>query len=106
LSSPAKAYEKPNKYPSATRDLAFVVKENVLYNNIKDEIEKFDSLIVKTELFDVYRGKNLPLGQKSLAFHLTYLSADRTLSSEEVDAIQEKLINHLKEKFDAQVRDF
>ena len=106
LSAPAKMYEKPNKYPTLERDLAFVVKENVLYNNIKAEIENFDVLIAKTELFDVYQGKNLPLDQKSLAFHVTYSSPERTLSSAEVDAVQEKLINHLKEKYSAQIRNF
>jgi len=55
-----------------------VVKEIVLYNNIKQEIAKFDALIAAVELFDVYQGDNLPAGQKSLAFHLTYSSPDRT----------------------------
>ena len=89
-----------------TRDLAFVVKENVLYNNIKDELEKFDALITKVELFDVYQGKNLPAGQKSLAFHITYSSPEQTLTSAEVDAVQEKLINHLKSKYEAQIRNY
>ncbi|MDD5528045.1 MAG: phenylalanine--tRNA ligase subunit beta [Patescibacteria group bacterium] len=106
LSSAEKTYEKPNKYPALERDLAFVVNENVLYNNIKAEIEKFNALIAKTELFDVYQGKNLPAGQKSLAFHVTYSSPHRTLESAEVDAVQEKLIAQLKQKFDAQIRNF
>jgi phenylalanyl-tRNA synthetase beta chain len=106
LFSPAKQYAKPNKYPAVERDLAFVVKENVLYNNIKAALETFDPLITTVELFDVYQGKNLPDGQKSLAFHLTYLSAERTLESAEVDAVQNKLVAHLQEKFEAQIRDF
>jgi phenylalanyl-tRNA synthetase beta chain len=106
LTLPPKAYVKANKYPPLERDLAFVVDEEVLYNKIKEELEKFDPLIVAVELFDVYQGKNLPTGQKSLAFHLTYSSADRTLESAEVDALQEKLINHLQEKFGAQIRNF
>jgi phenylalanyl-tRNA synthetase beta chain len=106
LLTPAKLYAKPNKYPPIMRDLAFVVKENVLYNNIKEELENFDKLIAKIELFDVYQGKNLLTNQKSLAFHIIYLSPDRTLESAEVDALQERLINRLKEKFDAQIRNF
>jgi phenylalanyl-tRNA synthetase beta chain len=106
FSAPAKLYAKPNKYPPVMRDLAFVVDEKVLYNNIKQEIEKFDALITAVELFDVYQGKNLPAGQKSLAFHIIYSSTDRTLASAEVDAIQEKLISHLQEKFSAQIRNF
>lgn len=106
LLTPAKLYIRSNKYPPMTRDLAFVVKENVLYNDIKEELENFDNLIAKIELFDVYQGKNLPADQKSLAFHVIYLSPDRTLESAEVDVLQEKLINRLKEKFDAQIRNF
>jgi phenylalanyl-tRNA synthetase beta chain len=106
LSMPAKQYLKPNKYPAMERDLAFVVKENVLYNNIKAELGKFDPLITGVELFDVYQGKNLPSGQKSLAFHIIYSSPERTLESAEVDAIQNKLIIHLQEKFEAQIRNF
>jgi phenylalanyl-tRNA synthetase beta chain len=106
FSAPAKLYAKPSKYPPIMRDLAFVIDEKVLYNNIKQEIENFDGLIVEVELFDVYQGKNLPQGQKSLAFHIIYSSADRTLASAEVDAIQEKLIAHLQEKFSAQIRNF
>jgi phenylalanyl-tRNA synthetase beta chain len=106
LSLSDKQYAKPNKYPAVERDLAFVVEESVLYNNIKAELEKFDPLITAVELFDVYQGKNLPNGQKSLAFHLIYLSPERTLESAEVDAIQNKLIIHLQEKFEAQIRNF
>jgi phenylalanyl-tRNA synthetase beta chain len=78
----------------------------VLYNNIKQEIAKFDALIAAVELFDVYQGANLPPGQKSLAFHLTYSSPDRTLTAAEVDAVQNKLILHLQQKFEAQIRNF
>jgi phenylalanyl-tRNA synthetase beta chain len=106
LTLPPKTYVKANKYPPLERDLAFVVDEEVLYNKIKEELEKFDPLIVAVELFDVYQGKNLSAGQKSLAFHITYSSSGRTLESEEVDALQEKLISHLQEKFGAQIRNF
>jgi phenylalanyl-tRNA synthetase beta chain len=106
LALPPKTYAKANKYPSLERDLAFVVKEIVLYNNIKQEIAKFDALIAAVELFDVYQGDNLPAGQKSLAFHLTYSSPDRTLAAAEVDAVQNKLILHLQQKFEAQIRNF
>jgi phenylalanyl-tRNA synthetase beta chain len=105
-SLPPKVYAKANKYPSLIRDLAFVVDEKVLYNKIREELEGFDSLLTGIELFDVYQGKNLPEGQKSLAFHVVYSSLERTLESEEVDALQERLIADLKEKFGAQIRNF
>ncbi len=103
---PPKSYSKPNKYPAVVRDLAFVVDSKALYNNIKDEIESFDPLVSKVELFDVYEGSNLPSGMKSLAFHIEYESADRTLETAEVDALQTKLIEHLEKRFEAKVRNF
>jgi phenylalanyl-tRNA synthetase beta subunit len=50
---PTKQYERSNKFPALERDLAFVVSDNILYGDIKNEIEKFDVLIKGAELFDV-----------------------------------------------------
>lgn len=103
---PEKSYIKPNKYPSLVRDLAFVVDAKILYNHIKDEISAFDPLIARVALFDVYDGSNLPKGMKSLAFRVDYESADRTLETAEVEAIQQKLVSHLESKFEAKIRNF
>jgi len=104
--APLKLYEKSGKYPMASRDLAFVVSSKILFNDIQEEIKKFNELIIKVELFDVYEGENLPAGEKSLAFHVEYLSLERTLERTEVDELQKKLIKHLEEKFAAKIRNF
>jgi phenylalanyl-tRNA synthetase beta chain len=57
------------------------------------------------ELFDVFRGKNVPAGQKSVAYSFTYRAADRTLTDAEVNAAQEKLVEELKQRLQAVVRD-
>jgi len=106
ISSTNNIYKKGSKFPSISRDLAFVIPAKVLYNDIKDNIENFNELISEVELFDVYQGKNLEKGKRSLAFHINYSSNLRTLKSDEVDVIQEKLIAELKNKFDADIRDF
>ncbi len=106
LNTPNLSYEHENKFPSLQRDLAFVVDVKVLYNDIKKEIENFDELIKSVELFDVYQGEKIGKNKKNLAFHINYQAADRTLQSEEVDKVQSKLIEHLKEKLEAQIRDF
>lgn len=93
------------KFPPVVRDLAFVVDNKILYKKIRDEILGFDKLIYSVDLFDVYSGDNIGKNNKSLAFHINY-RADRTLTSEEVDKIQNKLIKLLEEKFDAKIRDF
>jgi phenylalanyl-tRNA synthetase beta chain len=57
------------------------------------------------ELFDVFRGKNVPPGQKSMAFAFTYRSIDRTLTDAEVNAAHEKVVEHLKQKLQATIRE-
>ena len=103
---PTKQYQAIPKFPAVNRDLAFVIDQKILYNDISKEIKKFNPLIKEVELFDVYSGKNLEISTKSMAFHINYQSNERTLNHEEVDEIQTGLIKHLKEKFNANVRDF
>ncbi|MBU2456931.1 hypothetical protein KKB73_03345, partial [Patescibacteria group bacterium] len=75
-------------------------------NNIKKEIVNFDKLIVQVDLFDIYQGEKLGKNKKNLAFHIKYQSLDKTLTAEEADEIQKKLIKNLENKFQARVRDF
>lgn len=99
-------YREPSKYPTVKRDLAFVVDSEILYNDLRELMVNFDPLIDSVELFDVYQGKNLPDGKKSLAFSVSYQSKDKTLKAEDVDSLQEKLIALLSERFGAQIRNF
>jgi phenylalanyl-tRNA synthetase beta chain len=101
-----KQYQTIAKFPAVNRDLAFVIDQKIFYNDISREIKNFDSLIKDLELFDVYSGENLENNKKSLAFHIVYQSDEKTLTSEEIDKIQNKLIKHLEEKFSAQIRNF
>ncbi len=101
--TPKAEYQAPAKFPSLKRDLAFVIDQKILYNDINREIKNFSPLLKELELFDVY---NLEENKKSLAFHLSYASEEKTLSTEEVDKIQTELIKHLENKFSAQIRDF
>ncbi len=103
--NPTKKFKEFAKYPALTRDLAFVVNEKILYNEIKQAIANYNPLIKQVKLFDVYQGKKLGENKKNLAFHVTY-QADKTLTSEEVDKLQQGLINQLEKKFGAKIRNF
>lgn len=101
----AKMFLEFEKFPPLVRDLAFVINENILYSDIRTAIINFNELIKKVELFDVFQGGKLGEGNKSLAFHVIY-QADRTLTTAEVDEVQERLLKKLEEKFEAKIRNF
>jgi phenylalanyl-tRNA synthetase beta chain len=70
----------------------------VLIQNIHPE------LLREVRLFDVYAGKPVPVGRKSLTFALTYRADDRTLTDEEVNSIQARVVEQLRQRFGAQLR--
>lgn len=99
------AYAAPSKYPSIRRDLAFVVGEHVGYQEIQGKIASCAGEILKNvQLFDIYQGQGIPAGQKSIALGLTFQLASRTLIDAEVDQSIEKVINTLKQDFQAVLR--
>jgi len=106
LSRPAISFQEAPKYPPVRRDLSVVVPSEIMYNKIKQAIVGFDPLIAAAELFDVYSGDKLPAGERSLAFHLTYQSVDKTLTAAAVDKLEASLLQHLTESFGAKLRTF
>lgn len=94
------------KYPAIVRDIALVVKEEVTVATIENLIkETGGKLLESKELFDVYRGPQVQAGMKSVAFTLTYRSWEKTLTDEEVAKTHGKIIEVLREKLDAVLRD-
>jgi phenylalanyl-tRNA synthetase beta chain len=103
---PPFSFQEMARYPVLTRDIAFVVEDKIMYNDLRQALINFHPLLKKVELFDVYIGNHLPEGQKSLAFHLYYQSEERTLTATEVDKIQQELVIYLDQNFGAKLRDF
>lgn len=85
-------YQKPSRYPPVFRDIALFVPQHTAVSEVMDALRKAgEELVVDIELFDMYEGKNIDKGKKSLAFHIRYQSRTKTLKGEEVDAIHEKI---------------
>ncbi|MFZ7156884.1 hypothetical protein ACLS0M_09270, partial [Avibacterium avium] len=61
--------------------------------------------LVNVSLFDVYQGANLPEGKKSLAISLTIQDTDKTLEEKEINAVISAVLDALKQRFDAYLRD-
>jgi phenylalanyl-tRNA synthetase beta chain len=94
------------KFPPVERDIAVVADEGLLSEAISAKIKELGgSLIEDVILFDVYKGKQVPTGKKSLAYSIRYLSREKTLTDEEVDEIHRKVISELREAFGVTLRE-
>ncbi len=103
---PAAEYEPLPKYPSAPRDVALIVDESVKVADLMQGIKTTGGkLLEKVVLFDLYRGKQIGDGKKSLAFALTFRSNERSLESKEVSDIYDKITDYLKNQFKAEIRE-
>lgn len=100
-----KKYSSLPKYPAIERDMAFVAKAEVSAAEITDIISKAGGRLLKeVRLFDVYQGKQIEAGYKSVAFSLLYQAEDRTLTDEEVNKLHDKIEKELAEKVGAELR--
>jgi phenylalanyl-tRNA synthetase beta chain len=89
-------FQQLPKYPAVVRDLAIVADEGFESQAVLDTIAGCSDLPVESaRLFDLYRGKPLPQGKKSLAYSIAYRSADRTLTDEEVNRFHQSLIERV-----------
>ena len=99
--------------PAATRDIALVVQDEVSAGSVGAAIRDAGGAICeKVELFDLFRGGQVPEGHRSLAFHVVYRDpraatdpdAAKTLTDDEVDRTHEKVVQAVKQKFGAVLR--
>ena len=92
-------------YPEIKKDIAIVVEKNITSDEIAKTIKSNGGkLLIKSEVFDVYEGNNLPQGKRSIAYSLTFGANDRTLTDEEINPIIEKIIVGLEKTFSAELR--
>ncbi|MCL2753049.1 MAG: phenylalanine--tRNA ligase subunit beta [Defluviitaleaceae bacterium] len=100
-----KKYKSLPRYPYINRDIAVVVKTTVNHGQIEAEIKKNGSKLLKNvQLFDIYEGKNLPEGTKSMAYALTFGAPDRTLTDEDATKAITKILTALEQNLEAQLR--
>ena len=100
------AYRPLSRQPAVTRDLAFVVKADVVFDDLSAAMREAAGQELESLRFvDYYVGAPVPQGHKSLAFHLVFRDPARTLTAEEVSAIMDRVIGSLKNKFAAEIRE-
>jgi phenylalanyl-tRNA synthetase beta chain len=101
-----KKYKPLPKFPAVTRDIALLVDDAVLVQEIDETIRKAGgNLVEKVELFDIYKGKQIPEGKKSIAYAIAYRDENKTLKDEDVNKVHEKILRSLEYKLGATLRD-
>ena len=93
------------KYPSVKRDIAILLDDTINASSIYDVIkEEARQLVKSVEIFDLYKGRQIQEGKKSLAYTIQYRSDERTLNDKEVNDIHKKVQDALIKRLGAQIR--
>ncbi|WAL62449.1 phenylalanine--tRNA ligase subunit beta [Thermocoleostomius sinensis] len=101
----ASLFQPFSAYPASDRDIAFFAPVKFSVAEIERSIRQVaGTLLESVELFDEYRGANVPAGKRSLAFRLVYRAVDRTLTDDDVEPVHQKVREALEEKFQAELR--
>ena len=94
-----------SSYPASDRDIAFFAPTQFAVAEIQRSLKQAGGqLLESVELFDEYKGANVPAGKRSLAFRLVYRAGDRTLTDQDVEPVHRKVREVLEEKFQAELR--
>ncbi len=95
-----------SKFPSVRRDLALTIKDEVASESLVNAIRESAGDVIKTiTIFDVYHGKGVESGYKSVALALILQDKLKTLADAEIDAIVSRVLAYLQKHFDARLRD-
>ena len=99
-------FEPLSPYPAVCEDLAIVVEKAITAAAVRDVIERAGGFLLQdVELFDVYEGKPIPAGRKSLAYHLTFQSPNKTLTDREVRKNRQRIVQQLERELGAKLRE-
>jgi phenylalanyl-tRNA synthetase beta chain len=94
-----------SKYPSIRRDIALTVATTITATEILMQIKQnAPHFLIETRLFDVYQGKGVESGKKSLAIGLIFQEFSRNLLESEVDTVMTQIVSQLEQNLDAQLR--
>jgi phenylalanyl-tRNA synthetase beta chain len=100
-----KFYQEIARYPSVLRDLSIVVDKTIQVNEIEEIIKgSSDGFLKRLRLYDVYDFNQENLNKKSYTFSLEFLSHEKTLTDEEINRVQDKVVKNLQRKLRAELR--
>lgn len=100
-----KSYKHLPKFPAVSRDLALLADEAVCVGDIEEVIKRCSkNHLENIKLFDVYSGKQIPSGKKSIAYSLIFRDENKTLNDSEISEIMNKIMTELKDKLKVELR--
>jgi phenylalanyl-tRNA synthetase beta chain len=101
----AQTVSTPSRFPDTYRDIALLVADGVTAEAVISCARRVKAAeISAVEIFDLYKGGNIPAGQKSIAIRVRYSSKEKTLSDEEVTPVHQQVIQALQQKLNASIR--
>lgn len=104
-SASAVKYKKIARMPAVERDIAVIVDKDVPVAEIRSIIEKVSGKYLESvSLFDVYEGKQIPEGKKSVAYNAVYRSAEQTLTDNDINKVFSKVVKALERELGAVLR--
>ena len=100
------SFEKPSRFPSIRRDLAVVVDTKISAAELSDALfEAAGDTLKSANIFDVYQGDGIESGLKSIAFSLILQDYSRTLTDEDIDSVVTQIMDQLRSKYAATLRE-
>lgn len=98
-------YKEISKYPGISKDMAFILDNNITSEEVIKTIKKTGGKLVNSvKVFDLYMGNNLGENKKSLAFNLYFEDSNKTLTLEEITPIFDKITHEVENKYHATLR--
>ena len=106
LNVPTVEFDNYSRYQASTRDLSLIAPETVSYKSIIEAVkDSGGKLLVDIEMFDIYKGKNIPSGSVSLGIRLKFQSTKSSLKSKSVDVAIIKVTERLSGTLGVTIRD-
>jgi len=99
-------YEQVSIYPTVERDLSILIDSNIAFSQIDETIQKnAGKSLVYSRLYDIYEGKSIASGKKSLTFRLVFQNKTRTLTEKEIDKDFRRILRGLEDAYNATLRE-
>ncbi|WP_416175440.1 phenylalanine--tRNA ligase subunit beta [Clostridium sp.] len=100
-----KKYKPLPKFPAVSRDISIVVDKDTLVQDVESIIKKYGgNMLESIKLFDVYTGKQIEKGKKSIAYSINYRLENKTLTDNQVNKVHNKILRALENKLGAKLR--